>query len=570
MSNGNGVAPNAQRLLWAGFMAICASGVGFSIRGGILGQWGAQFGFTQGELGGITGGGLTGFGITILFFSFFADRVGYGPLMAIGFLLHMASAVVTLLATPIFNALGKDATYQCLYWGMFLFALGNGTCEAVVNPLTATLFPKAKTHWLNILHAGWPGGLIAGALLGWIFNSIGNVRWEIQISMFLIPTILYGLMMFRQPFPHSEAKKHGVTIGRMMEEIGILGAIVVIGLLGLWFSADVFPALGWSANLGWGLAAVLLVLYGFGTGFSAGHWMIAFLLVLHAMVGYVELGTDSWIQNVTGLILDDPKSGQLLFIWTSALMFSLRFFAGPIVHKISPLGLLFGAAAIAAIGLFLLGTATTGLMCVVAATIYGIGKTYYWPTMLGVASERFPKGGALLLGALGGAGMLSAGLLGGPGIGYKQDYFASNHLKEGSAAAYERYRAESEKSFLFFPKISGLDQAKLAVLTDANGSGTTLQKDIAALQQSGRTLSDDKNLEKLSGWWTAAQAEAEKDRAPVVEATLHGGKMALKWTALVPLVMAGGYLLLIGYFRATGGYKQVHIEGAGGEAREVE
>ncbi len=574
MSNGNGVAPNAQRLLWAGFMAICASGVGFSIRTGILGQWGAQFGFTQGELGAITGGGLTGFGITILFFSFFADRIGYGRLMAIGFLLHMASAVVTLLATPIFNEFGKDATYQCLYWGMFLFALGNGTCEAVVNPLTATLFPKAKTHWLNILHAGWPAGLILGALLTVIFDKVGGptekVRWEIQISMFLIPTILYGLMMFRQPFPHSEAKKHGVTIGRMMEEIGLLGAIVVIALLGLWFSSDVFPALGWSAYWGWGVAAVLLALYGFGTGFSIGHWMIAFLLALHAMVGYVELGTDSWITNVTGIILKDETSGKLLLAWTSALMFALRFFAGPIVHKISPLGLLFGAAAIAAVGLFLLGNATTIVMCVVAATIYGIGKTYYWPTMLGVASERFPKGGALLLGALGGAGMLSAGLLGGPGIGYKQDHFASNNLKEESPAAYERYRAETERPFLFFPKIAGLDQAKVATLTDARGSGTTLQGDIAVLQKSGRQLSDDKNLEKLSNWWNTAKTESEKDKAPVVAATLHGGKMALKWTALVPLIMAGGYLLLIAYFRATGGYKQVHIEGAGEEAREVE
>src|SRR5213593_4316960 len=186
MSNGNanGIAPNAHRLLWAGFMAIFAAGVGFSIRGGILGDWGAQFGFTQGELGKITGGGLTGFGITIIVFSFFADKVGYGPLMAIAFTLHFLSAVVTLAATPVFHAFGKSATYECLYWGMFLFALGNGTCEAVINPLTATLFPREKTHWLNILHAGWPGGLILGAILGLIFSGIGNVRWELQISTF--------------------------------------------------------------------------------------------------------------------------------------------------------------------------------------------------------------------------------------------------------------------------------------------------------------------------------------------------------------------------------------------------
>jgi hypothetical protein len=163
--------------------------------------------------------------------------------------------------------------------------------------------------------------------------------------------------------------------------------------------------------------------------------------------------------------------------------------------------------------------------------------------------------------------MLSAGLLGSPGIGYKQDYFASNDLKEKSASAYERYKSDTLKSFLVFPEIAGLDQAKVAALNDG---GAQIKKDIAALEKSGRKLADDKNLEKLSQWWeTTAKLNADTDKSPVNAATLHGGKTALKWTALVPLVMAIGYLLLIGYFRAAGGYKQVHIEGVGKEAKEV-
>ena len=150
-------APNAKRLLWAGFMAILAAGVGFSIRAGILGQWAQHYGFTMTELGAITGGGLTGFGIIILAGSFIADTVGYGKLMWLAFLTHVVSAVLTLAAGAAFAAGGKDAAFQCLYWGMFLFAIGNGICEAVVNPLVASLFPKEKTHYLNILHAGWPG-----------------------------------------------------------------------------------------------------------------------------------------------------------------------------------------------------------------------------------------------------------------------------------------------------------------------------------------------------------------------------------------------------------------------------
>ena len=141
-------------------MAILAAGVGFSVRGGILGQWAEQFGFTMTELGTITGGGLTGFGIVIILTSLFADKVGYGKLMAAAFVLHFISAVLTLATPAFFASGGKDAAYWCLFIAMFIFAVGNGVCEAVVNPLTATLFPKNQTHYLNILHAGWPAGLV--------------------------------------------------------------------------------------------------------------------------------------------------------------------------------------------------------------------------------------------------------------------------------------------------------------------------------------------------------------------------------------------------------------------------
>ena len=171
-------APNAQRLLWAGFMAILASGVGFSIRGGILGQWAAEFGFTQTELGAITGGGLTGFGIVILAGAMLADKLGYGTLMIVAFVMHLLSLVVTLSTGLAYDAGGKPAAFQCLFWGMFLFAIGNGIAESVVNPLVANLFPKKQTHYLNILHAGWPAGLVVGGLLSGDLHRAGVLRVE--------------------------------------------------------------------------------------------------------------------------------------------------------------------------------------------------------------------------------------------------------------------------------------------------------------------------------------------------------------------------------------------------------
>ncbi len=504
-------APNAHRLLWAGFMRILAAGVGFSVRGGILGQWAEDFGFTMTELGTITGGGLVGFGVVIIITSLVADAIGYGKLMTAAFVLHFVSAVITLAAPAAFAAGGKDAAFQCLYWGMFIFAVGNGVCEAVVNPLTATLFPKNKTHYLNILHAGWPAGLVIGGLASAFMAATvvdGEVTspavdWKIQMSLFLVPVILYGVMLLGQKFPQSEVSSAGIDIGSMIKSI----------ITPLFF----------------------------------------LLLIIHALVGYVELGTDSWISKITGAIMSDPQKGLMLFVYTSSLMFALRFVAGPIVHRISPLGLLFVSSILGIVGLTLLGGATSIVMCVIAATIYACGKTFLWPTMLAVGSEQFPKGGAVAIGLMGGVGMLSAGLLGGPAIGYKQDYYASKNLEEQAPETYARYSVAEPSGFLFLPEIKGLDGAKVGVLED---KGKTLASDGEALEERGET---DDNHAALATWWDSAKENMAADGEPVKAATLEGGRMALKLTAAVPAIMAVLYLLLILYFKATGGYKVSHV-----------
>jgi MFS family permease len=465
-----------RRLFLASFITLIAAGVGFSVRSGILDDWGREFGFTQIELGGITGSGLWGFGVAVILFSLIADRVGYGRLMAVAFGLHALSAVLTLAAGFVFHHHGKDATYWTLYAGMTLFALANGTCEAVINPLAATLYPKEKTHYLNILHAGWPAGLILGGVLSYFLaERDGRVvaRWELQWLAFVLPVVVYGAMMFRQRFPVSETKAAGVSFGATLRE----------------FAQPVLLA----------------------------------LVLLHALVGYVELGTDSWITNLMTNIAG--MKGVLVLVYTSAIMFVLRFFAGPIVHRISPLGLLFSCAVLAVVGLWWLGTSTAGIAIFLAATVYGVGKTFFWPTMLGVVSERFPKGGALTLGAVGAAGVFSGGLLGATGIGYVQDYYATRQLAQQAPALHQQYAAPGEKGFLLFPKTTGLDGIKVGEIQNK------------------------------------AENELTADEKTVRAAVIHGGRMSLKWTAIVPLAMAVGYLLLLLYFRSVGGYRQVQIDG---------
>lgn len=571
MKAADATIPNANRLLWAGFMAIMASGVGFSIRAGILGQWAEQYGFTQTDLGKITGGGLTGFGIIILLSALIADKIGYGSLMITAFVMHLASAALTLATGLAFAAGGKEAAFQCLFWGMFLFAVGNGIAEAVVNPLVATLFPKNKTHYLNVLHAGWPAGLVAGGLLSTVFTGESlfgwkplakALPWQYQISCFLFPVAFYGLMLLGQRFPRSEASQQGVSYRNMLRELGILGGAVICLLLGLFFHND----LQLSTVVSAAIAGGLWLAFSFAIGFHPGPILLAILLVTHAMVGYVELGTDSWIGKITGTIMGSKQYGLLLFVYTSTLMVILRFFAGPIVEKTSPLGLLFVSGILGAVGLTLLGNATSIAFCVVAATVYALGKTFLWPTMLAVVSEQFPRGGAITIGAIGGVGMLSAGLLGGPGIGFEQDYYASEDLKRADPAVYERYKAPAANEFLAFSTV-GLDGAKVGVLdgykveTVTGSEGASDEGGKEAIRVLEILKNDPKatpesiaTQQALVDWWAGAKATATADQTLVRGATLFGSRMALKLTAYVPAAMAVIYLGLILFFKAKGGY----------------
>jgi fucose permease len=206
-------------------------------------------------------------------------------------------------------------------------------------------------------------------------------------------------------------------------------------------------------------------------------------------------------------------SGWVL-IYTALIMMILRFLAGPIIHKISPLGLLAVGSALAVLGLVFLSKAA-GILIFIAATIYAFGKSFFWPTMLGVAAERFPKGGALTINAIGGMGMLSVGVLGAVFLGNIQDRQIDRELLAGNPALHDQV-AGAEKSSVF-GRYQPLDQAKLAAL-----------------------------------------APEEKTTVETVAAAAK--KNALMTVAIFPAIMFVCFLILIFYFKAKGGYKPVELE----------
>jgi MFS family permease len=529
----DGIAPNSARLLWAGFMAILAAGVGFGIRGGILANWGAEFGFNASQLGAINGAGFTGFCFGIIIGGVIVDKIGYGKLVFAAFAFHVLSAFVTFAAS---SGQETQTAYNFLYWGTFIFAIANGTLEAVANPLVATLFPKNRTHYLNILHASWPAGLVLGGLIGWTMGD--SFSWKVQLALFLVPTAIYGFMFLGQSMPKSEASQKGLSFGEMYKDVGILGSIVVCFVLYLFFSG----ALGMSTALAGVLAIALLAFSGYLSKFSVGAWLIFVLFLTHALVGAVELGTDGWIQNITGNILT-PAQGKILFVFTSFVMFALRFCADFIEKKLklSPIGILLVCSILAIVGLNLVSGITTFVGAMLALTVYALGKTFFWPTMLAVVGDRFPRTGAVAMSIMGGIGMMSAGLIGSPGLGYAKDRFSGEALQTASAEAFTEYKSDSASKFLFFEEVNGLDGAKLGAVQEKLGAAR------AELAEAGNE-DPAAALEKLT--------ETERQ---VHAASIEGDRKTLVADAAIPATMAVIYLLLLFYFKAIGGYKPVHI-----------
>jgi len=532
--------PNANRLLWAGFMAILAAGVGFAIRGGILDNWQKEFGFSGKELGNIGGAGLTGACLGVIVGGVIADKIGYGKLVFSAFAFHIVSAVVTFMAGT--GTGGAAAAYNYLYYGTFLFAIANGVLEAVANPLIANAFPHNRTHYLNILHASWPAGLVLGSALGWYLDDWLVLSWKVPLALYLIPTILYGLMFLGQPMPKSEASKRGLRLGEMFADVGLLGGLFVCLLIALFAGDFLRPilqpegqALAASATssmivnstyVGYAIGAVLLAWVAVITKFSSGSALLFVLFVAHALVGAVELGTDSWIQNITGNILT-PEQGKMLFVITSLVMFLLRFCADFIENRmgLSPLGILLVCSVLACVGLILTSRVTTVYTAIVAVTVYGIGKTFFWPTMLAVASDRFPRTGAVAISIMGGIGMISGGMLGSPGLGYCKDRFAAEELRKADEQLYSEYVSEKESTFLFLPGVKALDGKKLGDVADAVKNNT-----------------------------------ATEDQKMVDRANREGDRRTLVADSAIPAAMAVIFVGLLLYFKGLGGYKPLHIE----------
>ncbi|MDE3068147.1 MAG: MFS transporter [Verrucomicrobiota bacterium] len=506
-------------LFWGCFIAIITTSYAFISRMILCGgQFVTDFGLDKVSVGELQGAGVWPFGVSIILFSLFIDRIGYKLAMIFSFVSYL---VYTALAFAAYHAIhgvtgeallaGQKHGYQLLYWGSVILGLGNGTVEAYANPVVATMFNTDKTKWLNRLHAGWPGGLVLGGLC--TIALAGHPDWRLTLGLILIPAFIFFFLLAGLKFPKSEREQAGVSYLAMLQELGVFGALVGFGLV----FAQLGQVFGWSGGLVWGLTGVVVVTFAAVTK-SFGRLLLAFLIVIMMPQATTELGTDGWITSLMQTPMQAAGHNPAwVLVYTSAIMVILRFCAGPLVHKLSPLGLLAACSALAALGLAALSkTGSAGmLMIFAAATLYGIGKTFFWPTILGLTSEQCPRGGALTLNAMGGIGMLAVGILGAPFIGYLQESSATRQLESANPALYQTVTVK--KDYLL-GAYRAIDPVKSAAVAD------------------------------------------EKSRAEIEAATTTGQFNALAKMALFPVFLLACYLALMAYFKSRGGYRPVRLD----------
>jgi fucose permease len=368
---------NKNRLFIASALSLFVTAVAFGARSGHLVPWMNEFGLSAAEAGWIASAFLWGVTISVLVFGLLVETWGTAKVITVMFIAQLAGIILTVFATGFWS----------LFVATLLIGVANGCVNAACNPLVTNLFSNEKTGRLNLFHMWNAIGIATGGLMVFFFNRI-EVGWRIQMAILVLPTLLYGIMFFRQKFPATERTLLGGSYKDM-------------------------------------LAAIVSPLFLF----------LAFLMILTSSV---EFGANQWIpalfeETVKNLFGESAFGSILILVWISLAIALARFFATPIVRKFSPVGVLLLSSVLTGTGIYLMSV-SNGWLIFVAATVFAFGIAYFWPNMLGLVADRRPMSGALGLAIIGGMGTLGGAIIQ-PIIGSIFDYQVQQHNNELAAGA---------------------------------------------------------------------------------------------------------------------------------------
>ena len=495
-----------QLLFWASFLSLAAAGFGFVFRVMLPDVWTDQFQITNEQAGAIAGMALWPIAVTMILFSLLVDKIGYKVSMYFAFIFQFLSVVLTMMADDI----------GTLKWACFCAGLGHGVVEAVINPLCATMYRDDKSKMLNILHAAWPAGIVVGGIIYLtIGESVGS--WNNVFIFMMIPVVIYAVMFTMvKAYPVDERVEANVSMKDMLKEFGGLSAFLAITFLSFELMNQYYGIFGGDKPESLLLyCAIFGVIGGIVTGFlvgGVGKFMFFALCVIMIPLATAELATDHWIK-----VLMTPSMGAYAgwaIVASSFIMMFLRFFAGIPLKFLSPPALLMVSSLFSIAGLFLLSGAEATAAIFAAFTLYGIGQTFYWPTVLGLVSERFPKGGAMTLNTVSAMGLLTVGIFGFPFLGAVKDNFDARTVEQEAPKVFEKHKGNAN---FFFWKFENVNTAKL--------------------------FADE-----------AIPQEKKDDLKAKVDVS---ARSTLKVAAALPAIMAVCFGLMILWFKANGGYKPI-------------
>jgi MFS family permease len=343
---------NQRRLFIASCVSLIATAMSFAIRGDILGQVQVDLSLTDVQTGWVATAAFWGFGLSILFGGPLCDLLGMGTIMRLAAAGHIVGALLTVFST----------NFTTFFLSTVVVGVANGFVEAAINPLIATIYPQNKTSKLTTLHAWFPGGIVIGGVLAFAMTQAG-FGWKAKTLTLLIPSVIYLVMFMGQKFPETERLAAGVPFGDMFKD----------------------------------LTRPLFVLVWFCMILTAG----------------TELGAGSWIPTIFNRVTQSAtQAGILQVVWINMVMYLMRQFGHNVSHRIAPTGLIALSAIVASFGLYMFSHAVTVTAAFAWAGVFAVGIAFWWPTMIGITSERFPRSGALGMAVIGATGSFATALSG--------------------------------------------------------------------------------------------------------------------------------------------------------------
>ena len=499
---------NSRRLFVGSCFALISTSVVFGVLSAMIGDFKTIFALSNTEVGWVRGAANWGFAISIIIFGPLCDVLGMRRLLRFSFVCHIAGPLLMILAK------NNENPFWMLFSGALIIALANGTVEAVCNPLIATIFPNRKTQKLNQFHMWFPGGIVIGGLFAFgidhlptnIWNNFFMASWQVKLSLVFVPTIIYGIVFSRQNFPATERLQSGVSFGEMFKETLFRPLCIVL-----------FISISLTASL--------------------------------------ELGPNNWMGEVMkkAMSFAGDNAGILVLVYGCTLMAVLRYFAGPVIHKLSPMGVLLASAIFGGLGLTALTYAQLPLTIFVSATIFYVGVCYCWPTILGIAAERVPKGGALALSLLTGWGMLVVGLITVPIMGWITDSYGHDKLPPSETIVCIQQGAELLQTIKENSK-----KESILNIDDAIGKVNAVISEIADTGVLPE-IKTSKALREIARF-TPESETGRQARQLIKPADDYGGIISFRYVAALSILLCLIFGILFLRDRAHGGYQIEKIE----------